>query len=102
VSIIRPLRVTRLDADGCPTGETVEVDAFDFTFVETPQDGTDDQLYLANGSPKEINFTMELCWRPGGKKEFFTAMGGADFWKMSEKVRRRDARRARKVRKRQR
>lgn len=95
-----PLRVRSLDPDGYLTGEWTELDVFDVTLTDVPQDN-DDDLVVFNPQ-KEITFTMELCWAPGGRRELIEVVAGVDFWKKSERIRRRDARRARKTRKRQR
>jgi hypothetical protein len=95
-----PIRVTRLDSDGCPTEETVEIDAFCFTFTETPSDGDGDLLDV--NALKEAHFTVDLCWAPGGRKRFIETVAGVEFWKKSERTRKRYANRARKVKKRQR
>ena len=95
--ITGPIRVTRLDTDGQPTGEETEIDAFDFSFTNVP---SDDQELLDMGAPREMTFTMELCWAPGGKREFIETVAGVEFWKHSERVRKRYAHRARKVKRR--
>lgn len=93
--MVGPIRVARLDSDGLPTGEVTEVNAFDFSFTATP---TDTPTYRASDL-KTVTFTMDLCWAPGGKRAFLEAVG---VWKEFEKARKRDAWRARKVKRRQR
>lgn len=95
-----PLRVTRLDEDGHPTGEIVLPKAFVTTFTDKPAE--DNEFVIDPSALKEINFTMELCWTPGSRRGFIEAMAGVDFWKHSERVRKRYAHRARKIRRRQR
>ena len=92
-----PLRLTRLDSDGHPTGDVVEVDAFDIAIHENP---SDIQEHFVVNTPREIHFTMELCWQPGGKRKFMEAVAGVEFWKRSERIRKRYARLSRKTRRR--
>lgn len=94
-----PLRVTRLDSEGQPTGETVEVDAFDISFSKSPRD---DQELLAVNDLREITFTMDLCLAPGSRRAFVEAIADVETWKRLERIRKRYAHRARKGRRRQR
>ena len=80
------IRVVRLDADGCPTGEAQDVEAFDLSFQEVPQEPDDDH-YFTDGL-KSLEFTMDLCWAPGGQREFLEMLG---LWKYFERARSRSS-----------
>lgn len=57
---MKPLRVTRLDAEGNPTGETIEVSTVDGASVEAEEPG---EWFIPEGLRVPETYTMECVFK---------------------------------------